>query len=107
MNNLLARNIPVTAVATYSDVMASGAISVLRENGYRVPEDISVIGFDDSRIASHVQPKLTTVRYPVQIMAEQAANLSLSFASGNEINKRALKMYVPTLVTRASVRTLG
>ena len=105
MSNLLARNLPLTAVAVYSDIMASGAISVLRENGYKVPEDISVIGFDDSSIARHVQPKLTTVRYPVQIMAEQAATISLALASGRENSTLLPKMYVPTLVPRTSVKT--
>ena len=106
MSNLLAKNLSLTAVVAYNDAMASGAISVLHENGYRVPEDFSVIGFDDSSIARHVQPKLTTMRYPVQIMAEQAANIALSLALGKEHKSPLSKKYVSTLVSRASVKAI-
>lgn len=103
MSDLLAKNTPITAVATYNDVMASGAMAVLKENGIRVPEDISIIGFDDSSIAEHIQPKLTTMRYPVQVMADEAAKLAIELTSGNPILDKPSKIYISTLVPRASV----
>lgn len=106
MSNLLAKNMPITALATYNDVMASGAIAVLRQNGIRVPEDISVIGYDDANIAIHIQPKLTTVRYPVQIMAEKAVKLALAFAADENYQPTGTHIYVPTLVPRNSVATI-
>ena len=103
MRNLLAKNVPFTAVATYNDLMAAGAIKVLTENNIRVPEDVSVIGFDDSSIASYLSPTLTTVRYPIQIMASHAARLAIHLAekSPYEHDKH---LYVPTLVVRHSVK---
>ncbi|MBY5945754.1 substrate-binding domain-containing protein [Photobacterium rosenbergii] len=102
MTNLLSKNLPVTAIATYNDYMAAGCLSVLHENNLRIPEDISVIGFDDGDIARYVHPKLTTIRYPIQVMAEQAAKLSLQLASENK-NTNQARLYNPTLVRRLSV----
>ncbi|AJR05339.1 LacI family DNA-binding transcriptional regulator [Photobacterium gaetbulicola] len=103
MSNLLAKNLPITAVATYNDFMAAGAISVLRANNIRVPEDISIIGYDDAGIATYLQPQLTTVRYPIQIMAEQAAMLAIELASMQTPDDAANNVYIPTLVPRDSV----
>ncbi|WP_036826063.1 substrate-binding domain-containing protein, partial [Photobacterium sanctipauli] len=103
MSNLLAKNLPITAVATYNDFMAAGAISVLRANNIRVPEDVSVIGYDDAGIATYLQPQLTTVRYPIQIMAEQAAMLAIELGSIQTPDESASNIYVPTLVPRDSV----
>ncbi|KGR37332.1 LacI family transcripitonal regulator [Vibrio campbellii] len=102
MRNLLAQNVPFTAVATYNDLMAAGAISVLKENNFRVPEDVSVIGFDDAPIASYLYPTLTTVRYPIHIMANQAARLAIHLAE-NAPYEHAGNLYLPTLIARDSV----
>lgn len=102
MTNLLAKNLPITAIAAYNDYMAAGALSVLDENGVNVPDQISLIGFDDGLIAKYLRPKLTTVHYPIQMMAEQAAQLSLQLAKG-DANERDIRIFVPTLVRRLSV----
>ena len=102
MTNLLAKNLPITAVAAYNDYMAAGALSVLDENGVKAPEQMSLIGFDDGLIAKYLHPKLTTVRYPIQIMAEQAALLSLRLAKSSN-SENETRMFVPTLVRRLSV----
>jgi DNA-binding LacI/PurR family transcriptional regulator len=52
-----------------SDFMASGALSALRRLGRRVPDDVAVVGFDDSPVAQLTDPKLTTIRQPVDVMA--------------------------------------
>ncbi|MFA0098675.1 substrate-binding domain-containing protein, partial [Vibrio splendidus] len=64
MVNLMAKNTDITAIATYNDYMAAGCLALLQENGVRIPEDISVIGFDDGHIARFIYPRLTTIRYP-------------------------------------------
>ncbi|MGO2507432.1 substrate-binding domain-containing protein [Vibrio hibernica] len=102
MTNLLAKGLPITAIATYNDYMAAGTLSVLEDNGIETPKDMSIIGFDNGLIAKYLHPKLTTVRYPIQLMAEKAAELSLKLANKEEITTDTL-MFVPTLVRRASV----
>ncbi|MGF1702317.1 substrate-binding domain-containing protein [Photobacterium makurazakiensis] len=102
MTNLLSKNLGLTAVATYNDYMAAGCLSVMDENGISSPQDVSIIGFDDGIIAKYLNPKLTTVRYPINIMAEQAAQLSLQLAKAENKNEYP-RMFVPTLVRRRSV----
>jgi LacI family transcriptional regulator len=75
---LLARKRPFTALFAYNDISAIGSIRAFQEAGLRVPEDISVVGFDDIRIAVHNNPSLTTVRQPLQRMGEIAARTLLN-----------------------------
>jgi len=75
---LLARKRPFTALFAYNDISAIGSIRAFEEAGLRVPEDISVVGFDDIRIAVHNNPSLTTVRQPLQKMGEIAARTLLN-----------------------------
>jgi DNA-binding LacI/PurR family transcriptional regulator len=70
---LLARNIPFTALFAYNDISAIGAMRAFQEAGCRVPEDISVVGFDDISLASFSIPSLTTVRQPLLKMGRIAA----------------------------------
>jgi DNA-binding LacI/PurR family transcriptional regulator len=58
------------AVFVASDLMAAGALRALRRLGRRVPDDVAVIGFDDSVLAQLTEPRLSTVRQPVDAMAE-------------------------------------
>jgi DNA-binding LacI/PurR family transcriptional regulator len=74
---LLARGRPFTALFAYNDISAIGSIHAFQEAGLRVPEDVSVIGFDDIRIAVHNNPTLTTVRQPLEKMGETAARTLL------------------------------
>ena len=62
IDNLLERNIGFDGIVAASDVVALGAVRALRQRGLDVPGDVSVIGYDDSDIASYAQPRLTTVR---------------------------------------------
>ncbi|MGA7635259.1 MAG: LacI family DNA-binding transcriptional regulator [Terriglobales bacterium] len=75
---LLARKRPFTALFAYNDISAIGSIRAFQEAGLRVPEDVSVVGFDDIRIALHNNPSLTTVRQPLQKMGEIAARTLLN-----------------------------
>jgi len=72
---LLARERPFTALFAYNDISAIGSIRAIQEAGLRVPEDVSVVGFDDIRIAVHNNPTLTTVRQPLEKMGETAARI--------------------------------
>jgi DNA-binding LacI/PurR family transcriptional regulator len=74
---LLARHEPFTALFAFNDISAIGAIRALRENGFRIPKDVSVIGFDDIQSAAFQNPALTTVRQPLHKMGKIAAETLL------------------------------
>ena len=83
MGRLLARpGRPVDAVFAASDLMAAGALLALRAAGRRVPDDVAVVGFEDSVVARYAQPPLTTVRQPIEEMGRQATRLLLARAAG-------------------------
>jgi DNA-binding LacI/PurR family transcriptional regulator len=65
----------VDAVLAASDTMAAGALEALRAAGRRVPEDVAVIGFDDFPLAQHTEPRLTTVRQPMEEMGRTMVQL--------------------------------
>jgi LacI family transcriptional regulator len=71
-----------TAIFASNDEMAAGALTVAHSMGLGVPEDISIVGFDDAPLASQVWPALTTIRQPIPDMAAQAAELLLSALGG-------------------------
>src|SRR5881275_1438521 len=74
---LVEKKRPFTALFAYNDISAIGAIRAFQEAGLRVPQDVSVVGFDDIHIALHNNPSLTTVRQPLQKMGEIAARTLL------------------------------
>ena len=83
MTRLLARpGRPVDAVFAASDLMAAGALRALRAAGRRVPDDVAVVGFEDSAVARYAQPPLTTVRQPIEEMGRQATRLLLAKVAG-------------------------
>ncbi|EMK6903523.1 substrate-binding domain-containing protein [Vibrio cholerae] len=102
MTNLLVKSLPFTAVVAYNDNMAAGAMLVLEENGHSVPEHVSVIGFDDALISRYLRPRLTTVRYPIQLMAEKATQLALALATDAPRENDPM-IFSPTIVRRDSV----
>lgn len=107
MMSLLERNREITAIACYNDSMAAGAMSVLYDNDIKIPTDVSVIGFDDLLIARYLHPKLTTIRYPLHTMAEQAAELALRLAKGEEPPSNLINIFTPTLTKRYSVNKIA
>lgn len=102
MVELLGRNLQLSAVFAYNDSMAAGALAVLKENGISVPQDFSLVGFDDIPIARYTSPKLTTVRYPIVSMATLATELALKGAA-NQLETGVSHCFMPTLVRRHSV----
>ncbi|HVN92168.1 MAG TPA: LacI family DNA-binding transcriptional regulator [Terracidiphilus sp.] len=84
MESLLKLAEPPTAVCCYNDMTALGAIRAIRARGLRVPEDISVTGFDDLFFAQYLEPPLTTVRQPMYRMGELAMENLLTLMSGKD-----------------------
>ena len=94
-----------SAVFAANDLSAVGVISALAEHGYRVPENVSVVGFDDLRLSAYTTPPLTTVRQPAAEIAERATQLLLDLIHGKEVCQQ-LHLLEPELVVRASTRAL-
>ena len=100
---LLASGKSFSAVFVYNDAMAIGAISTLEDNGFKVPSDISVLGFDDVLLSRYSRPKLSTLNYPIEEMAMQAANMSLELStSETKIDSNNSYKHIPRLVKRES-----
>jgi DNA-binding LacI/PurR family transcriptional regulator len=98
---LLARHTPFTALFAYNDISAIGVMRAFQEAGLRVPEDVSIVGFDDINIASFARPALTTVRQPLKKMGRIAAKTLLDWieARGEYTPEIAIE---PELVIRKS-----
>jgi LacI family transcriptional regulator len=99
MTLILERGRP-DAVFVASDVVALGAIGALREAGLRVPDDVSVVGFDDIPLAAYFDPPLTSIRIPAHDLGLAAGNALLDRIAGRDVPARTL---LPTeLIVRAS-----
>ncbi len=98
---LLQRKKPFTAIFAYNDISAIGAIRALKEHGLRVPEDVSVMGFDDIPGAAFYTPSLTTVRQPLNRMGEVAAQSLLERIEGSKEYPSEIAIE-PELVIRES-----
>jgi LacI family transcriptional regulator len=101
------RDLPFTALFCFDDVVAAGAMAALREKGLRVPEDVSIVGYNDSTTALDVVPALTTVHIPDVDLGRAAVRLVLDrdeFASANLGGRLRVATY---LVIRDSVRRLA
>jgi DNA-binding LacI/PurR family transcriptional regulator len=90
-----------TALVCASDPLALGAIRGARRTGLRVPEDVSVVGYDDSAFMSSVEPPLTTVRQPIEAMGRAAVEALLAQIRGDETVADEL-LFEPELVVRRS-----
>jgi len=94
-----------TAIFSSNDEMAAGVIHAARQRGLEVPRDLSLIGFDDTPIAAHMWPPLTTVRWPIASMARSAALKMITGVADNDDNDAVQEpsMFLSTLIRRASV----
>jgi LacI family transcriptional regulator len=100
---LLASKAAFTAIFAFNDVSAIGAVRALREAGLRVPQDVSVVGFDDVQSAAFQNPGLTTVRQPLRTMGMLAAEAILrQIASPAEHPAARQVMVDPELIVRES-----
>lgn len=98
---LLQREERPTAIVCYNDQAAFSVLQAVREEGLRVPEDISVSGYDDSDIASAHETKLTTIRHPKDEMGRRAARYLVDMLEKKE--EKQTFIYEPELVVRNSV----
>ncbi|WP_026486081.1 LacI family DNA-binding transcriptional regulator [Caldanaerobius polysaccharolyticus] len=89
------------AIFAASDPMAIAAMRAVKSRGFRVPEDISIMGFDDLDMAAYVDPPLTTVSQPVREMGAEAFSMLLKLINRESVRPRVIK---PELVIRKSVR---
>jgi LacI family transcriptional regulator len=91
----------LTAVFAANDLSAIGAVSAIVESGRRVPEDVSVVGFDDLRLSAFTSPPLTTVRQPAAEIAQLATEILIGLTKGEEV--RQMRHFLePALVVRDS-----
>ncbi len=98
---LIAGGLRFSALFAYNDISAFGAMRAFQEAGYHVPQDISIIGFDDIPWAEFQYPSLTTVRQPLQHMGEIALQTLLERLEGRETYRREIAIQ-PELVVRES-----
>lgn len=104
MTRVLEEGLPCTAVFAMADVIAIGAIRAIREHGLRVPEDISVMGYDGLEIGDYIQPQLSTVAQPIDVLAQRSVALLKYMLEGGP----ACHETVPfTLQSRESVAAPG
>lgn len=102
VQQLLNRGQKFTALVAFNDMSAIGAIRALRDAGLRVPEDVSVIGFDDIQASAYMMPRLTTIRQPLRQMGELAAkHLLQRISKGNGRAPQTISI-APELLVRES-----
>lgn len=105
MKQLLQQKQRPTAVFACNDILAIGAIQAVREGGLKVPDDISIVGYDNTILAAIIDPPLTTVAQPMQEIGERSVALLVQQIQSKEtVRQRVLLM--PDLVVRQSTRTI-
>lgn len=105
MSEILRRKLPVTAVFAMGDVMAVGAIRAILDAGLRVPEDISIVGFDGTQLADYYNPKIVTICQKYEDIAQRSVEILLQMI---ELKKSAVHELVPfALKNTESVRALS
>nr|WP_306301384.1 substrate-binding domain-containing protein [Thalassobacillus sp. C254] len=75
-----------TAIFTGSDEVAGGIILEAKERGLTIPDDLAVIGFDDQPVAKTLDPKLTTIRQPVDLMGEKSIEVMIKMLENAEVD---------------------
>ncbi len=97
----------VTALFAYNDIMAAHALSVCRAQGVRVPDDISIMGFDGVEFTEFLTPKLTTMRQPLRRIGAAAAELAHGLARPDQMDPDIKRVFQAELIERDSIRTAG
>jgi LacI family transcriptional regulator len=102
IQELLRVRVSFTALFAANDLSAIGAMTALREHGLQVPDDVSVVGFDDIHVASYTSPKLTTIRQPIYDMGRAAAKLLIDAREKKLSLKDQTAIFDGELVVRES-----
>lgn len=100
---LMNKNLTIDGIFYSSDVMAIGGMKYLLRNGYKIPEDISVLGFDNIDISFFIEPELTTIAQPIYRMGEEATRLLIDKINKIEI-KESILVLEPRLIERGTVK---
>jgi DNA-binding LacI/PurR family transcriptional regulator len=100
---LLDREPELTAIFAANDLSALGVLNAVAETGRRVPEDVSVVGFDDLHLSAYTAPPLTTIRQPAAEIARLATEILIALTRGEEAEEMR-HLLEPELVVRASTR---
>jgi LacI family transcriptional regulator len=98
---------PPTAIFAFNDDSAIGAMRVARERGIRVPEELSIVGFDDSAISAIVTPALTTVRQPVAEMGRMAVSLLMRILDHQRLEALHIELKTRLIVRGSTARVPG
>ena len=106
VRQLVEKKAEFTAVVAFNDMSAIGMIRALKDFNFRVPEDVSIVGFDDIEAAAFTIPRLTTVRQPLSEMGSVAAQSVLKQVLRAEEFQQEV-MLAPTLVVRESTQTVS
>ena len=104
MAQALSEKAPFSAIVAHNDSVAIGAAETLFQQGFRIPDDISIVGFGDGVLASHFRVPLTTVRVPQMEMGETAVRLALDLQKGSPVEPRQLPVEI---TIRSSTRKKG
>jgi len=97
---------PPTAIFTTSDMITLGALQAFSEENYRIPEDISIVSFDDIDFAPYLVAPLTTVRQPKELMGEIAVKLLIEDIKSGHKREKSKIVLLPQLIVRKSVKVL-
>jgi len=100
---LLKDNKDISAIFACNDLMAYGAYKTIRSFGYKIPEDISVVGFDDIQLSQILEPQLTTVRQPAYDMGLTAARMLIKLIEDKKLKKKIIN-FKPQLIIRQSTK---
>ncbi|PKM51988.1 MAG: LacI family transcriptional regulator [Firmicutes bacterium HGW-Firmicutes-7] len=107
MGKLLDRKKSISVVACCNDLMAIGAINMLEDSGIKVPDEISIVGFDNIEMSRIIRPKLTTVAQPNYEMGREAARMVIDIIEGNSNMENGDKVFEAKLLIRDSVKNLN
>lgn len=103
VHRLLALGRPPTAILASTDTLAVGILHAVHSLGHRVPEELSVVGFDDILLASHTVPALTTLRMPTAEIVAEGVKLAIEYArDGGAPREAPIRIIPPTLIVRDS-----
>ncbi|MGH4051278.1 MAG: LacI family DNA-binding transcriptional regulator [Clostridium sp.] len=92
----------IDAIFYSNDMMALGGMKILLRNGYKIPKDISVVGFDNIQMSSVIEPELTTISQPIYIMGKKACNILIDVINGNIPDDKQI-YYETNLIIRGTV----
>lgn len=95
----------LTALFICNDLMVYGAYKEIKSMGYKIPKDISIVGFDDIQLSQVLEPQLTTIRQPIYDMGAEASKMLIKLIKGKKIRKKVVG-FNSTLIIRESTRSI-